>query len=354
MYKLCFLFLVLLYAESVQAGLREDPVASLPTEPVENTTRIVIDGVDEADCSIGGGNNKVLCTFNGVTWNPGGGGGSTTPSLSAVIGVDRTYGGAVSSATAPRFGSTATGRYWLPYDDPTDGLQLVCEVSGVINDCDYIRKLLAGKIVQYKNSAGVSIFKLLEATGALEDVKIDGRTATITHRFDWGLDMCGVSPLDGTTVGHIWNRDPLSTAPTLTADVDTNVGRCVLTFPDTDTTYGVQITRQLPAGFVAGTLGANIIWDTTGTGNARFQIATKCYASNDAHDAAFNTATITTAAAGTSGRPNIVNVPAIDTTGCVGGNIIRLRVFRVRTEASDTLNAALNVEAVNFSGWDAQ
>jgi hypothetical protein len=110
----------------------------------------------------------------------------------------------------------------------------------------------------------------------------------------------------------------------------------------------------LPDGFVAGTLSADIWWDTTGTGNARFQIQTKCYASNEADDAAFNTATVTTAAAGTSGRPNKQNVATIDTTGCVGGELIRIRFFRVRTEASDTLNAALNVEKVAFKGWDAQ
>lgn len=63
-------------------------------------------------------------------------GGSGSQSLSSVITVDRTYGGAVSQSTAPRFGSTSTGRYWLLYDDPTDGLIFDCEVASVRGACN--------------------------------------------------------------------------------------------------------------------------------------------------------------------------------------------------------------------------
>lgn len=265
-----------------------------------------------------------------------------------------TITGAVSYATAFKLLDENNDGYawWV---DPTDGPQFVCVDNDVPNACaSYTRTLAAGQTLIYKNSGGSNIFVLTESTGAITSTTIDARDNVVTSRFYWDLDLCGVSPTDGTTTGHIWNRDPLSTAPSLTADVDTNVGRCYATFADDDTTYGVQITRHLPDGFVAGTLGADIWWNTTGTGNARFQIQTKCYADDEADDAAFNTATVTTAAAGTSGRPNKQNVATIDTTGCVGGELIRIRFFRVRTEASDTLNAALNVEKVFFKGWDAQ
>jgi hypothetical protein len=109
----------------------------------------------------------------------------------------------------------------------------------------------------------------------------------------------------------------------------------------------VQISRALPLRTL-GILDADIWWKTTGTGNARFQIQTKCYADDEADDAAFNTASVVTAAAGTSARPNKQTISAITMTGCAAGELLRIRFFRNRTEASDTLNAALDVEKVVF------
>lgn len=228
----------------------------------------------------------------------------------------------------------------------------VCVVGGVPNACNYIRQLSATYTFEIRNASAAAIFTVSNDTGALTNVTLDAEATgnALTLPFRWDLDMCGVSPTDGTTTGHVWNRDPLSTAPTLTADVDTNVGRCKLTFPDSDGTYGVQITRQIPDGTLTGNFDMDIWWDTTGTGNARFQVQTKCYASNEADDAAFNTASVVTAAAGTSGRPNKVTATGITVTGCTGGKLMRLRLFRARTEASDTLNAALNIEKVVFKG----
>lgn len=75
MKKLFLLLLFCLIALDAKAGLREDPVASLPSGPAVGTTRIVIDGITESDCSVGGGNKTVLCTYtSGGTWVPGGGG----------------------------------------------------------------------------------------------------------------------------------------------------------------------------------------------------------------------------------------------------------------------------------------
>ena len=121
----------------------------------------------------------------------------------------------------------------------------------------------------------------------------------------------------------------------------------VATFPDADGDYGVQLTCALPPGFT-GNIDAVIWWKTTGSGNARFQVQTKCYADDEADDAAFNTASIVTAAAGTSGRPNRQALTGSTATGCAADELIRFRVFRNRTEASDTLNAALDIEKVDF------
>lgn len=181
------------------------------------------------------------------------------------------------------------------------------------------------------------------------DCSTAGNVCTITKRF--GGDLVGTS---GGTAGHVWNEDPLSTTCTPASIVGTNraIGAC--TFPDSDGDYGRQLTEELPTGYVAASLIAKIWWKTTGTGNARFQIQTKCYADDEADDASFNTATVTTAAAGTSARPNTVTTAAITDTGCAGGELLRVRVFRNRTEASDTLNAALDVEKVTFYYTEAQ
>lgn len=74
-----FLFAFLLFYSQAYAGLIETPVASLPTTTDTGAARIVIDGVNSADCSNGGGNISVLCVYNGAVWaHPGsgvGGGG---------------------------------------------------------------------------------------------------------------------------------------------------------------------------------------------------------------------------------------------------------------------------------------
>jgi hypothetical protein len=160
----------------------------------------------------------------------------------------------------------------------------------------------------------------------------------------WDMDL--VSVVSGTAA-HIWNDDPLSTACTPLAVTGTNRTTGYCTFPDSDGTYGRQISRYLPTGWT-GTFEAEIWWKTTGTGNARFSIQTVCYADNEVDDAAFNTATVTTSAAGTSGRPNKQSVTPITTTGCAAEELMRIRFSRARTEGSDTLNAALDVEKVVF------
>ena len=163
----------------------------------------------------------------------------------------------------------------------------------------------------------------------------------------WDLDLVGVT---GGTATHIWNDDPLSTACTPLTVAGTNRTTGVCTFPDGDGDYGRQISKYL-AGTFSGTLtlDAVVIWKTTGTGNARFQFQTKCYASDEADDASFNTASVVTAAAGTSARPNMQAITGITVTGCAAGELLRIRFYRNRTEGSDTLNAALDVEKVIFT-----
>lgn len=161
----------------------------------------------------------------------------------------------------------------------------------------------------------------------------------------WDLDLVGA--LDASTAGHIWNVDPLSTTCTAAVVTGTNRTIGVCTFPDSDGDFGRQIVRHIPTGWT-GTLDAEVWWKTTGSGDARFQFQTKCYADDEADDASFNTASVVTAAAGTSGRPNRQAITGITVTGCAADELMRIRFFRNRTEGSDTLTAALDVEKVVF------
>lgn len=321
---------------------------SFPASPSTNALFLILDDVTGGDCTSSGGSVATLCRWNGSSWEAVSSAAGSS-GLTAVLAVDRIDGDAVSQATALKIGSAAATAYVVTFYDAIDGLIHTCEIGGVLHDCNRTITLLAGKFFQIKKS-GVVEWEI-DSDGNLTEGQIDAETAgvSITLPFRWDLDLCAISPLDGTTVMHIWNEDPLGSTPTLTAKVGTNRGTCVVTFPDSDGQYGLQISKALPEGFT-GSFDADVWWDTTGTGNARFQFATKCYADDEADDASFNTASVVTAAAGTSGRPNKQTITGITTTGCAGGELMRIRFFRDRTEASDTLNAAANVEKIVFKG----
>lgn len=281
----------------------------------------------------------IVVTGTGTTAVSRRGDGGGAVGIDLVMAVDRTYGGAVSQATAIRVGDDASQEYNVSFRDPTDGLITACEKNGVLHDCDKPVQLLTGKK-----------FKVLNASKAIiAEIPETGLSTFTTYKKICGGDLVSIDPVSGTAA-HIWNKDPLATAPTATALAGTNRGIGVATFPDSDGDYGVQLSCELPTGFT-GQLDAIIWWKTTGTGNARFQARTKCYADDEADDASFNTASLVTAAAGTSGRPNRVVLSSITATGCAANELARFEFKRNRTEGSDTLNAALDVERVEFWGW---
>lgn len=157
------------------------------------------------------------------------------------------------------------------------------------------------------------------------------------------LDLVGVA---GGTAGHVWNDDPLSTTCTAASTAGTNQTLAFCTFPDSDGEYGKQLKLSLPTGYVAGSLQYRVSWKTTGTGNLRPRLQTLCYASDAASDTAYSNSTYITAAAGTSGRFNQTAWTTATDTGCDAEETMAIRFSRNRTEASDTLNAAADVEFV--------
>lgn len=224
------------------------------------------------------------------------------------------------------------------YQSSAGFFERVCVVSGVRNACNYIRQLASGFYTEIRNHLGNPIFTLTNDTGKLTNVTIDceetGNNCTLYGKLCGG-DLVGVDPATGTA-GHIWNKSPLDTAPTAVAVTGTNRTFGTARHPDSDGDYGVQLTCQLPPGFT-GNLDARVWWTTAGTGSAVLQIATKCYTDNAADDAAFNTATPYTLPAGTASRPQTQILGNIQRTGCSADQLMRVRVFRNRTHASDTL-----------------
>lgn len=90
--------------------------------------------------------------------------------LGDVITINRTFGGAVSAATGPQFGSNATGRYLVPFDDPTTGLALECVTPGGVGHCDkghtvqdtfksFIADAAGARMTNYEPNAATSILQ---------------------------------------------------------------------------------------------------------------------------------------------------------------------------------------------------
>ena len=97
----------------------------------------------------------------------GGGGVSGWPSVSTTKVV--TWANSFSNALGI---GKDTSNYWALYHDATDGLQIICVVAGVANECNYIRKLAAGKNFQIQNSSGTAFFTADEATQTVTIAKL--------------------------------------------------------------------------------------------------------------------------------------------------------------------------------------
>jgi len=176
------------------------------------------------------------------------------------------------------------------------------------------------------------------------DCEATGNTCTIPVYWDYDTAGC-----IGGVASHVWNTGVIS-APTVLCATGSNRVIGYVQFPDSDGDIGLQISKDLPPGWT-GAIDARVKWwSTATTGDAVFQIATSCVATGDADDGAFNTAsTVASTAQGTASRMNVASLTDIDTTGCAAGETIRLKFFRNRTHASDTIAAVVNVEKVIFT-----
>lgn len=265
---------------------------------------------------------------------------------------DATGGNIITGAneSRPLYIYDTTGNGVAIYWHTSGKLVIKCVVATVLGACDIYDELNSGKKRGFKDSGGNIDFEYTESTGKISAVTADAEDSGVNltlYQPLCGGELAGVDPASGTA-GHIWDKSPLDTAPTATAVTGTNQTYGVLRFPDSDGDYGVAFTNcMLPPGFT-GQVDAVAWGKTTGTGNFRLQIATKCYASDEANDAAYNTASVYTMAAGTSGRLNRYALSNITVTGCAANEVMMVRIFRNRTEASDTLNNTFDLKSVRL------
>lgn len=273
----------------------------------------------------------------------GGGGGGVTGWPTVSTTKDVTWANALANAI--RFGDGTD--FWALYRDPTDGLQFVCVVAGVANDCNYIRKLASGKNFQIQNSSGVSIGTVTESTGAWTNLKLDaegsGNILTI-KRYLW----LPFAACQAGTASAIWDL-PSSNAPTA-ACKGTNAAKGVLEFADGASDLSTTLSYFLNEDW-SGAIDATIAWESasTSTNNVLWGIAIACASDGDSSDPSFTNDDFTADANnGTANTYNLTAPNTVTTTGsCAASDMMHVRITRRLSQAGDTL--AATAQAVGLS-----
>lgn len=327
------------------------PIASgttFPAEPTLYSLFIVTDDSASGACDSEGGIGHTLCLWNGTEWLPVVGSSGSSAGLSAVLAVDRIDGDAISQAAAVRIGSESANAYMVTFYDSTDGLVHTCLVSGSLNNCDKIIKLITGKKFAVKNSADTEIFTVLES-GAITNISLDAEVtgnAVTLKRYKW-LPGAGCS---GSTASTIWDL-PATNPAVAACRTGTNTTKGVLDFADGANALTAQLTEYLNEDW-SGVIEATVIWQSgsTSTNSVVWQIALACASDADSDDPAFTDDAFTADAnKGTANQYNATAVNEVVTTGsCVAGDIMHIRIKRDPAHASDTLAATAQLVGVSL------
>lgn len=237
----------------------------------------------------------------------GGGGVAGWPGTNIAGGI--TWAGAI--ATAARIGNGTD--WWALGRDPTDGLYMVCVVAGVVNDCNYIRKLAAGKKFELQNSAGTPIGTFTESTGVLSNV-------ILVDEQHWEVAAC-----QNVTAQAVYNL-PTANAPTPVCE-GTNTRLATLDFNDT-TDQSFHGRWKLPPGFQPS-LGIDIhgVWKGANTTNAAgwcFQMVRvpDGATSDPAQPAQASGNCVSDTAKGTTLQENTFTISNVTCTSCVAGDSV--------------------------------
>lgn len=240
---------------------------------------------------------------------------------------------------------------WQIGQDSSGNPFINCYKDGAIGNCDYYRKLSSGKKGGFKDSSGNIDFEYTESTGKISAMTVDCEDAGVDCTLYQKLPGCGGDLVAVDALGaasHIWMKAIGVTVPTATAELGVGSGRGVATFPDVDGDYGYEFACLLHPGW-SGSLEAKMVFDSSGSGSFVPQIFTKCYGQSSTKDAAWNTVYAPTVTLQTANKITHVTLLSVTSTGCAGGDVLRFKVVRNRTHASDTANAAINIE--RFELW---
>lgn len=327
-------------------------VTALPASPFDGQLVIVLDDVASGDCASAGGSALSLCMWDGASWITAGSGGGGGVTGWPTVSTTKEITWADAFANAALFGN-GTNK-WALYNDPTDGLQLVCVIAGVANDCNYVRKLASGKTFEVRDSFGAGIFTLDEATGVATNVQINaessGNTLTI-KRYKW-FPAAGCNNVTAST---IWDL-PASNPAVAACRTGTNTTKGVLEFAD-GSDLSAQLTEYLFEDWT-GQIDATIVYEanSTSTNNVVWQLAIACAGNTDSDDPAFTYDEFSAdAGLSTAHQYNMTAANTITTTGtCTAGDIMHMSVRRNSGHASDTLAATAKLVGVALKLRESQ
>lgn len=216
------------------------------------------------------------------------------------------------------------------YGDATDGIQIVCVMSGVVNDCHYSRKLNAGKYWQVTNSSGTSIFRVSADTGAITNATLDEEASgnNITRVMEIVVPLAGCV---GASAFSNLNDDATgATAPTAACNDTGSIQDPSLDFSGSAVNTAQLPKFRLPTGWT-GNIDLTIRYVTVAaspTGNVEWDIATVCRGIAESWDASFNAAQTITDAVGSQNQANDATQTAVTATGCAAGEDLTIKISR--------------------------
>lgn len=205
----------------------------------------------------------------------------------------------------------------------------VCVVANVRDACNYIRKLASGKYWEIQNSAGTSIGRLTESTGAWTNFTLDtegsGNTVTIQEEHWWDVVACQES-----TASHIWNTIT-ATFPGAACDTGSNTQKGYASF-DATTDEAIQMDWVLPTGFT-GAIDVHFIWKAAATSGAVGWCAqlirvADANTSDPAFPAQASGNCVSDTAKGTTLQENHATITGVTCTSCTARDHVYVRISR--------------------------
>jgi hypothetical protein len=184
------------------------------------------------------------------------------------------------------------------------------------------------------------------------DVEAAGNVITTVSKI-WLPAAGGTAAVPGLLWDTLAANAP--TAVCSAGTTETTMLRCYADFPDSDGDFSLQQTIALPSDWT-GAIDLKFKYSSVATsGNTVWQAATACRADAEVDDVAFNAAsTVTDAAKGTTLQLNDATITGLTATGCAAGELMHLKVFRNRTNASDTITGVLHLHGVEVTTRRAQ